>query len=405
MATPEQQDWSKLSRLAASLDHCFEITSQFAPNLVFFGAQAAFGNPQGSGTTPVPASFSGTGLDREKAFRSCMGEAAEFMAQIERTGDISSQRPRDELHYENPLLLGQLALDHLAPQAPLDMIQARNLTTGQDLQLPADLCLRRGVARPSANRGRPLRALSEGCAAGRSMDDGIHRALLEQIERDAAALWWIGGRDGRAITNDLLQRLGTLALLDHLRAGVTNRRTWFIDITTDIAMPVIAALSADHDGGRLACGLAARPNMGAAAQAALLECLGQEMSHQLEEIKRAQGAASQVAHAATLMSPEAASILAGEAGRILRPARELSSIPLIDETTSHHESDLVLHLARHDADVYAVDLTRQETGIFATHVFVPQLQPLTSAVRSRRLDRAIQEYGGGPGLHSGLALM
>src|SRR5690606_20245552 len=79
---------------------------------------------------------------------------------------------------------------------PVPLIRGRALTSGRELLLPADWCLRR---QPPGPLGMPGAALSTGCAAGPSFEAAAARALLELVERDAASLWWIGGRRARPV--------------------------------------------------------------------------------------------------------------------------------------------------------------------------------------------------------------
>ena len=73
----------------------------------------------------------------------------------------------------------------------------------------------------------PLR-LSSGCAAGPTEDAAALRAMLELIERDAAALWWRGGRRGRAIASDSDTGRAAETLLRQLRPGRQDRHGWLL---------------------------------------------------------------------------------------------------------------------------------------------------------------------------------
>jgi YcaO cyclodehydratase, ATP-ad Mg2+-binding len=76
---------------------------------------------------------------------------------------------------------------------------ARNIHCGC---VQPDLRLEQGTV-PRIEQGvAPPLKLSTGCAAGVTVAAATLRALLELIERDAVALWWRGGRRGRAIGSD-----------------------------------------------------------------------------------------------------------------------------------------------------------------------------------------------------------
>src|SRR5262249_45708601 len=137
----------------------------------------------------------------------------------------------------------------------LGWVPAYAFSDGSEAWFPADLCYRR--AADQQDFVPPLK-LSTGCAAGSTIEAATLRALLELIERDAAALWWRGGRCARPVHDDSdAGRVGA-DLLARLRGGQQERRTWLLDITTDIDVPVVTAVSAGADGFGLCVGLGAR---------------------------------------------------------------------------------------------------------------------------------------------------
>ncbi|MFC4085639.1 TOMM precursor leader peptide-binding protein [Amycolatopsis samaneae] len=93
---------------------------------------------------------------------------------------------------------------------------------------------------------RGVRADSNGCAAGSSLEDAILQGTLELIERDAVALWWynrtpVPGVDLGAFGDPLLEEMtGHYADL--------GRDLWALDVTSDLGVPVMVALSRRTDG-------------------------------------------------------------------------------------------------------------------------------------------------------------
>lgn len=82
---------------------------------------------------------------------------------------------------------------------------------------------------------------SNGCAAGSSREDAILQGLLELVERDAAALWW----ENRALRPGIdLESLDS-PYLRQVQDDYANlrRELWALDLTTDLGIPVVAALS------------------------------------------------------------------------------------------------------------------------------------------------------------------
>lgn len=243
------------ARLAAVLDvpdRLFVLASPTAPGLCFVGAEARLWPDRmdlihASGVAPT----------LEGALVSCLGEMVERLSQAEMAGDVVLRAPiaaaRSACDAAAAALLGQLVAGPLSTHTamPADWVRATNIADQREVLVPADWCLRRMQAGPLALPDTPL---STGVAAGPTRDHATTRALLEVVERDAAALWWIGGRRGRPVPVTLTAQFeGWRA---SIRGGTAARRSWLLDLTTDLAIPVVAALSAGSDGRGLACGLA-----------------------------------------------------------------------------------------------------------------------------------------------------
>nr|WP_246422497.1 TOMM precursor leader peptide-binding protein [Nocardiopsis mwathae] len=87
----------------------------------------------------------------------------------------------------------------------------------------------------------PVLADSNGNAAGSSLEDAIVQGTLELIERDAAAIWWYNrtrrpGVDTAAFGDPWLDRMYGV------HAGI-GREMWVLDITSDLGVPVMVAVS------------------------------------------------------------------------------------------------------------------------------------------------------------------
>jgi len=88
-------------------------------------------------------------------------------------------------------------------------------------------------------------ATSNGSAAGSSREDAVVQGFLELVERDAVALWWYNrtrqpGVDLDAFDDHWVQRVCE----EHRGLG---RRLWVLDLTSDLGIPVFAALSGRTD--------------------------------------------------------------------------------------------------------------------------------------------------------------
>ncbi len=94
--------------------------------------------------------------------------------------------------------------------------------------------------------GRPYcQATSNGTAAGASLEDAVLQGVLELVERDAVALWWYNrirrpGLDLAAFEDPWIaeQPAGHRSL---------NRELWALDLTSDLGVPTVVALSRRTD--------------------------------------------------------------------------------------------------------------------------------------------------------------
>lgn len=112
---------------------------------------------------------------------------------------------------------------------------------------------------------------SNGCAAGSSLEDALLQGLLELIERDSVAIWWYNRTPVPGVDLDSFHD----AWIDECRevhAGL-GRELWLLDVTADLGVPVMVALSRRTNGPRddimLGCGAHLDPRI--AARRALTE--------------------------------------------------------------------------------------------------------------------------------------
>ncbi|GGX44855.1 TOMM precursor leader peptide-binding protein [Streptomyces fructofermentans] len=93
---------------------------------------------------------------------------------------------------------------------------------------------------PDAGTGF-CRATSNGAAAGTSLEDAVVHGCLELVERDAVALWWYNRTRQPAVVLD--ERDPWIA---RMRAVLRElgRTVWALDLTSDLGIPVVAAVSA-----------------------------------------------------------------------------------------------------------------------------------------------------------------
>jgi ribosomal protein S12 methylthiotransferase accessory factor len=284
---------------------------------------------------------------------------------------------------------------------PIALTRGRALASGGEILVPADWCLRRPTGGPL---GIPGAALSTGCAAGSSFEAAAARALLEVVERDAAALWWIGGQRPRPLSVESPGLTEAVRLLRGLRLNASDRTSWLLDITTDLAIPCMAAVSVDATGRGLACGLAARLAPEQAARAAILEMCQMELALQVVEAKRRQRGEQALNEVDRKHLERAASIDAGRCD-LLHPA----GCPSREggQAADDPKGELAAlrdALARAHVEAALVDLSRPETGIPVVQAVAPALQLMPGNWKTQRLQRVEETTGGGGRWTDGVAL-
>jgi thiazole/oxazole-forming peptide maturase SagD family component len=125
----------------------------------------------------------------------------------------------------------------------------------------------------AANEPQYHDADSTGCAAGQTIEAATYTALLECIERDAMAIWWYGKQSRPHLAPEILD-----LTQPRLTWWLESRKleTRLIDITSNLGVPVVAAVSNDANGQTVAIGTAAKPLLQDAALAAVTEMLQTE---------------------------------------------------------------------------------------------------------------------------------
>ena len=90
------------------------------------------------------------------------------------------------------------------------------------------------------------RADSNGCAAGRSKEEAILQGFMEIVERDNIALWWYNRLQRPAVDLVSFGDPYFEQLRDYYQ--MLHRDLWVLDITSDLPIPIFAALSRRCDG-------------------------------------------------------------------------------------------------------------------------------------------------------------
>lgn len=393
-----------LLRAAAGFSDVFQLVSRDAPGVVFFGADISAAGVDTTFSYQARLSASGAGLSLRQAFESCVGEGVEYLSQFETASDrLQRGAIEDGLDAFDPASRAVLTeVMRLSAHRDVDWIDARQLTSGRSVPFPADLCLRRTPERRALT---PPFSLSSGCAAGPSFEAAALHGMLELVERDAASLWWRGGVRGRLVALEGHAMAAGAALVAQARRGVTTRRTWLLDITTDMDVPCIVAMSCRPDGRGFACGLAARLSVETAVRSALMEMCQMELAYAVVEQKRREGGEAALneydcRHVARSTLIDAASCELLHPVAPSRPIAEFGPGPPARQLDA-----LIERLSARGVETFAVDLTRPMFGIPVVRIAAPALQMEPSEVATERLASARSRTGGGDTYTRGVSLL
>lgn len=389
----ETRHRARLLQAASRFIRIFELAAPDAPGLIAFGAEVDPASADALHQGSPPASVSGIGLTMQAAFQGCIGEGIEYLSQLQRAGDVivAADGAEPEATLDQPARKLVVALMSARGGADLSWHRVVRLSDRREVLLPADLCLRRPPARQEFAPPFPL---SIGSAAGTSWEGAALHGLLELIERDAASLWWNGGSRGRAVGREA--EAGAQALLHELRAGTQAlRRSWLLDITTDIGVPAVAAMSCRPDGFGFAFGLAARVTLEAAARAATLEmCQGELACAVVEAKSRERGEAA--LNARDRGHLQRATAIDANACALLHPASGPAGYRSIEPADPQGALDtLVRRLSELGIETYGLDLTRQDLAVPVARIMAPALQLEPSTFVTARLAHMIAQTGGG----------
>ena len=403
---PETANQAHLLTAASRFTRVFELTSPDAPGLFSFGAQfdPALADPMHEGSPIV--GVSGVGLKLREAFQGCIGEGIEYLSQLQAATDLLLQpgvdEGREKLGRNALALVADLLERRMQPERALSWCCARRVTDGEEVWLPADICLRR----PPAQRDfAPPSPLSIGSAAGPSRDAAALHGLLELIERDATSLWWHGGQLPRSIPQQHSARVVAEDLLRQLRQGASiPRRSWLLDITTDIGVPCVVAVSCRTDGSGFAFGLAARPALEAAVRSAIVEMCQLELADAVVATKRSERG-DDALNGQDCIHLRRAAIDADQC-KLLHPIAEHAlHFPFLATEASDIFGLIVQRLKELQIETFCIDLTRQRFAIPVIRVIAPGLQLEPSEIMTVRLRDMIARTGGGATYTGGVALI
>ena len=331
-----------------------------------------------------PASFkqvtvSGKGFTVVQAVLSCLGEAVEVVSWVLRSSDTGQSIPRAR-RGALPTLSAQKVLGFSRAQIRDRSILNRRWM-GWDAVPPARALLDPELGIEVSSRSGPKKAWcpaflcsggfgeihhfdetlntdSNGCAAGITLDAAYESAILELAERDATGIWWWRGCRRVRISPERIEDTELRsALVEH--SEETGRSAWFLDISTFENARVVAALSCEADGGKVAVGFAAAFSTDDAMRSAFLELVQTEMAIEAHEFRLESGggwspaADSRLARWLTEVNLAELEFLRGE-------GYACAAVPLQRRSTLAVLSDEMSSLGH---DVWFANLERSDIGV------------------------------------------
>lgn len=227
---------------------------------------------------------SGLSFDAGQSRAAAIGEAVErycgnMVTTVHRRADLRTLRA-EQADFLDPAAAplftpeqyarASFPLRRLTEDVPVPWVRGVELTAADRPALvPAPLAYLnyyRGSGDP-AGAERRFPVLLPGIAAGSSWAFAVRSALLEVIERDSTALWWLGRKPAVRINfppgHPVLQKA-----LTGCRPGT---ELWWLLLPSDFDVPTVACVLTDGSLAVLAVGFATRPDVAEAALKAAAE--------------------------------------------------------------------------------------------------------------------------------------
>ncbi|CAM5682125.1 hypothetical protein SAVIM338S_07366 [Streptomyces avidinii] len=250
------------------------------------------------------------------------------------------------------------------PAAPTEWTPVWSLTAGVHRLLPTStLYFDTGASGPRDG----LWADSNGNAAGGSLEDAVVQGVLELVERDSVALWWYNQLRLPALDLDSFDAPWLASMRTSLE--LAGRRVWALDLTSDLGIPVVAAICQDAAGpaGEFVFGFGAHFDPRLALRRALTEMV---------QMLPAPGGSATAMPGQPQLRPDPAQSprtpgswpYAGRSADLLDDVRYLRTL-----------------LDAHGLELMVLDQTRPDVGIPVVKTLVPGLRPFYARFAPGRL--------------------
>jgi len=268
-------------------------------------------------------------------------------------------------------------------EAEIEWTPVWSLTRQEMRYLPTALCY---YEYPQPKDRAYCMACSNGNAAGNTLEEAILQGFLELVERDGVALWWYNRLQRPAVDLDSFDEPYLHQLSPFLKER--QRDLWVLDLTTDLQIPVFAALSRRTDGSseRILIGFGAHLDARIAVLRAVTE-LNQMLAWVLGSENR-KTSPEEIDDLETMHWLQTAT-LANQPYLVpaaCTPLRTASDYPW--QCTDDLRDDVLVCQAlveRHGMEMLVLDQTRPDLGLPVVKVIVPGLRHFWSRYAPGRL--------------------
>jgi ribosomal protein S12 methylthiotransferase accessory factor len=266
----------------AGVVHCYNATHNFSLGLDTIGWLGTSLRPRtgGKGATPEEARTSAVceaierycgvfhqDVPRIRSTFDALGEQAVHPHQCLNFSPRQYDR-RDELNSDLSQGVFHLVPRRFPEDLETDWVALWSLSGERIKYLPAALCY---SGHPDVEQHFYCASDANGCAAGNVIEEAILHAVLELVERDSASIWWYNrcmrpGIDLNSVADPYIT-----CVREHYARN--KRDIWALDITSDLEIPAIVAVSRRNDGPpeELLIGLSAHVDPAVALRRAITE--------------------------------------------------------------------------------------------------------------------------------------
>lgn len=258
------------------------------------------------------------------------------------------------------------------PDAEIEWTPVWSLTNREPRYLPTAFCY---FNYPYLDHEPFCVACSNGNAAGNTLEEAVLQGFFELIERDSVALWWYSRVRRPGVDLDSFDEPYLTALQDFLHRR--RREMWVLDLTSDLNVPVFAAICRSIAGNeeRIVLGFGAHLDARIALLRAVTE-MNQMLSSLLQESDR-EVLSENVTDAETVQWLRTATVanqpyLLADDGLPPRSA-SMYAHSWSDDVTDDVRLCQAL-VERQGMEMLVLDQTRSEIGLPVAKVIVPGLR-------------------------------